>query len=195
MPRQKCKRWKYFPICWGLFAYVYCLFHIQTIRIYHEYGIEKSIPRINHWHHEACRGMTISDPEGRIFLSHPHAINGFLFLLTTKYLICIGKIWKRLPENPENVEMRHGDIILTLQLERAVHGAPSQITTLKFWTPQHPAVPPWGMTLATEWKFCSICFLSFICENTHKVLHKNLWKWHVNDIWLFDLAPRSPVWP
>ena len=24
------------------------------------------------------------------------------------------------------------------------------------------------MTLATEWKFCSICFLSFICENTHK---------------------------
>ena len=25
---------------------------------------------------------------------------------------------------------------------------------------------PRGMTLATEWKFCSICFLSFICENT-----------------------------
>ena len=24
------------------------------------------------------------------------------------------------------------------------------------------------MTLATEWKFCSICFLSFIWENTHK---------------------------
>ena len=24
------------------------------------------------------------------------------------------------------------------------------------------------MTLATECKFCSLCFLSFICENTHK---------------------------
>ena len=43
-------------------------------------------------------------------------------------------------------------------------------------------------------KFCSICFLSFICENTHKVWYKNLWNWHVNDIWPFDLAPRSPVW-
>ena len=46
------------------------------------------------------------------------------------------------------------------------------------------------MTLATVWKFCSISFLSFICENTHKVWYKNLWNWHVND---FDLTPRSPV--
>ena len=35
-------------------------------------------------------------------------------------------------------------------LERAVDGAPSQIPTPKFLTPQHPAVPSQGMTLATE---------------------------------------------
>ena len=29
--------------------------------------IEKSIPRIAFWHHEACRVMTNGDPEGRIF--------------------------------------------------------------------------------------------------------------------------------
>ena len=81
------------------------------------------------------------------------------------------------------------------KLERAVDGAPLQIPTLKFLLPQHPEVPPQGMTLATEWKFCSICFLYFICENTYKVWYKNLWNWHVNDIWPFDLAPRSPVWP
>ena len=51
------------------------------------------------------------------------------------------------------------------------------------------------MTLATEWKFCSICFLSFICEYTHKVWYKNLWNWHVNDNWPFYLALMSPVWP
>ena len=36
------------------------------------------------------------------------------------------------------------------KLERAVDGAPSQIPMLKFLTPQHPQVPPGGMTLATE---------------------------------------------
>ena len=56
-----------------------------------------------------------------------------------------------------------------------------------------PAAP--SPTLATEWKLFSICFLPFICENTHKVWYKNLWNWHINDIWPFDLAPRSPVWP
>ena len=56
--------------------------------------------------------MTNSDREGQIFLSHPHTNNGFLFLLTSKYHIYIGK---RLPENPKFGEMRHGDVILTLQ--------------------------------------------------------------------------------
>ena len=31
--------------------------------------------------------MTNSDREGQIFLSRPYTINGFFFLLTTKYLI------------------------------------------------------------------------------------------------------------
>ena len=59
------------------------LFNI--IRIHHEseVEIEKSIPRITNWHHEACGVMTNGDPEGRIFLSYPHANNGFVFLLTT----------------------------------------------------------------------------------------------------------------
>ena len=61
----------------------------KIIRIYHECegGIEKSIPRITVWHHEACRVMTNGDHERQIFLSHPHMNNGFFFLLTTKYLI------------------------------------------------------------------------------------------------------------
>ena len=38
--------------------------------------IEKSVPRIAVWHHEACRVMTNGDPEGWIFLSYPHTNNG-----------------------------------------------------------------------------------------------------------------------
>ena len=86
----------------------------DNIRIHHECegGIEKCVPRITNWHHEACRVITIGDREGRIFLSHPHTNNGAFFLLTTlKYLIYISKTWKRLPENPEYAEMGHGDVI------------------------------------------------------------------------------------
>ena len=55
-----------------------------NIRIYHECegGIEKSVPKITKWHHEACQVMTIGDHEGQIFLSHPHTNNGFFSLLT-----------------------------------------------------------------------------------------------------------------
>ena len=48
-----------------------------------EGGIEKSVPRIAVWHHEACRVMTKGDPEGRICLSYPHTNNGFFFWLNT----------------------------------------------------------------------------------------------------------------
>ena len=44
------------------------------------------------------------------------------------------------------------------------------------------------MTPAAEWKLCSICFLSFICENTHKVCFKNLWDWIGNRP--LDLTPK-----
>ena len=40
--------------------------------------------RIYHGHHEACRLMTNSYPEGQTF-SNPHTNNGLLFLLTIKY--------------------------------------------------------------------------------------------------------------
>ena len=57
-------------------------------RIYHECEgrIEKSVPRISVWHHDACRLMANGDPEGRIFLSYPHTYNGFFFLLTTVFI-------------------------------------------------------------------------------------------------------------
>ena len=50
--------------------------------------------------------MTNGDPEGRIFLSHPHANNGSFFLLTTWYHILYWKNMKRLPENPKFADMR-----------------------------------------------------------------------------------------
>ena len=82
---------------------------LVSIRIYHdcEGGIEKSVLRITDWHHKACGVMTISDRQGRIFLSHPHMNNGFFFLLTTSYLNYIGKKIeiKILPEKPEYPEM------------------------------------------------------------------------------------------
>ena len=65
-----------------------------SIRIYYESegGIEKSVPRITVWHHKPCRVMANSDPEGRIFLSHPHTNNGFFFLLTIKCrILCLNK--------------------------------------------------------------------------------------------------------
>ena len=60
----------------------------NNIRIYHECEgrIEKSIPRIDVWHHEAWRVIINGDPEERIFLSSPHTNNGFLFLLTAVFI-------------------------------------------------------------------------------------------------------------
>ena len=66
-------------------------------------------------HRLASRVMIIGDREGRIFLSHPHTHDDNFFLLTTKMPHFILEDVKRLPENPEFSEMRHGDVILTLQ--------------------------------------------------------------------------------
>ena len=67
----------------------------DSIRIHHECEgwVEKSVPRIAVWHHEACRVMTNGDAEGRIFLPYPHTNNGFFFLLTI--------FLNKLPEVPE----------------------------------------------------------------------------------------------
>ena len=93
-----------------LHSNVYCRYHIiiitikevtvAIIRIYNECEgrIEKSVPRLANWHHEACRVMTNDDPEGPIFLSYPHTNNGFFFLLTTIFLFK-----NKLPEVPEYV--------------------------------------------------------------------------------------------
>ena len=74
------------------------------IRIHHdcEGGIEKCVSRITDWQHEACRVMKNSNCEVWIFLSHPYTNNVFFLMLTTFY---IGKIRKRLPENPDYAEM------------------------------------------------------------------------------------------
>ena len=71
--KEAIKSNKLTVLCWA-----------KDISNYHEYegGIENSIPRMTDWNHE-----TISDREGRIFLSHPHTHDEYFLLLTTKYLI------------------------------------------------------------------------------------------------------------
>ena len=60
------------------------------------------------------------------------------------------------------------------------------------WVP--PSAHPWGMTQVTEWKSRLICFVSFICEKTHKIWYKNLWNWHGNrNLMIFDLWPHPKV--
>ena len=49
----------------------------------------------------------------------------------------------------------------------------------------------WGMTQATKWKSHLICFISFICEKTHKVWFKNLWNWLCN----WNLMIFNHIWP
>ena len=54
-------------------------------RIYHECeGWTKTVPPIAVWHYRACRMMTNSNQEQKLFLSNPHTINVFFFLLTIK---------------------------------------------------------------------------------------------------------------
>ena len=84
-------------------AYTKKYIEIQYIRIFHECEgrIEKSVPRIAVWHHEACRVMTNGDPMGRIILSYPNTNKGFFFLLTTVFLY-----ENKLPEVPEYAKMQ-----------------------------------------------------------------------------------------
>ena len=57
-----------------------------------------------------------------------------------------------------------------------------------------PKSHPWGMTQATKWKSRLICFISFICEKTHKVWFKNLLNWlsNWNLMILYDIWPFGP---
>ena len=45
-------------------------------------GVEKSVTRVNFWHHQACQVMANSDHEGQMFLSASHTNNKFFLLLT-----------------------------------------------------------------------------------------------------------------
>ena len=53
---------------------LYLQIYENIIRIFREGRIEKSVPRIAVWHHEACRVMTNGDLEGRIFQSYPQRL-------------------------------------------------------------------------------------------------------------------------
>ena len=66
--------------------------------------IEKYVPRIAVWHHEACRVMTNGDPEGRTFLSYHHNNKRFFFLLTPAFIYLLFK--KKLTEVPEYAKMQ-----------------------------------------------------------------------------------------
>ena len=83
----------------------------KIIRIYHECEgkIEKSIPKITVWHHQACLVMTNGDPEVQIFLSYPHRNNGFFFLLT---MCCFYLFENKLTEVPEYTKMQFHRVTL-----------------------------------------------------------------------------------
>ena len=65
-----------------------------------------------------------------------------------------------------------------------------------FWpptqgTPSAPS-PTLGHDQCDRIKSCLVCFVSFICENTHKVWYKNLLNGHVNqNLMIFDLLTSS----
>ena len=55
----------------------------------------------------------------------------------------------------------------------------------------HPQAWPWKQNKNSV----QYVFYLLLGVKIPKVWYKNLWNWHVNDIWSSDLARRSPVWP
>ena len=76
--------------------------------------IEKILPRITIWHHKACLVMTNSDPEGRIFLSHPHTNYGFFFLSSIESVFTF---FKKAPRE------RSGSVVECLTRDRRAVGS------------------------------------------------------------------------
>ena len=111
----------------------------HIIRIHHECEgrIEKSVPMINAWHHEACWVMTNGDLQGRIFISHPHTNNGFFSLLNIKFRI---NVWKRTPRSSwirrdaDTTWWRHFSISMTSLDEHVSEFQYSQCTAFT-WQP------------------------------------------------------------
>ena len=64
-----------------------------------------------------------------------------------------------------------------------------------FLNPKHPQITPLGHDPGNRIKSCLICFVSFICEYTHKIWYKHLWNWFVIEIkWYMTIwpFPRAP---
>ena len=63
------------------------------------------------------------------------------------------------------------------------------------WVPLWPKSPtPGAWPRPQNKKNRLICFIPFICENTHKIWYKNLWNWHGNrNLMIFDLWPHPKV--
>ena len=62
--------------------------------------------------------VKVGDREVRIFLSHPHTNNGFFPCSPLNISFILEKLEKdlrKILENPEYAELRHGDAILILQ--------------------------------------------------------------------------------
>ena len=80
----------------------------KSCRLNRPYGtVEKSVPRIAIWNHEACQVISNGDPEGRIFLSYPHTKNRFFSLLTTVFIHSfIYLFYNKLPEVPEYAKVQ-----------------------------------------------------------------------------------------
>ena len=64
--------------------------------------IETSVQRITVWHHQACRVMTNGDPEGWIFLFYPHTKIISSFSCSPVFFLFQNK----LPEVPEYAKMQ-----------------------------------------------------------------------------------------
>ena len=80
-----------------------------------------------------------------------------------------------------------------IKLERAVDEAPSQIPTLKFLTTHsthksHPEAWPWQQI---ENSVQYVFYLLFV--RTHKKFGIKIFE--IDMLMIFDLAPRSSVWP
>ena len=82
----------------------------MIVRIYHEceVGIEKSVPRITIL---ASLVMPIGNPRYGFFYHTLTRIIDSFSCSPLNMSFYIGKTCKRLPENHENAEMRHGEVI------------------------------------------------------------------------------------
>ena len=103
------------------------------------------------------------------------------------------------PQGPRGRGPKNGAVEYAIHVSNS-HTKSGWFSGKNFFDPTTPhGTPkshPWGMTQAAKWKSRLICFISFICEKTHKVWFKNLWNWLsnwnlmiFNDIWPFGPSP------